>query len=321
MLICVVATGTGDASNAARQVFIDLASADAVGTHHLESDPARADALLFVDAHCNTADVLQRQLRRHPLVRAHRGKTYVYDQRDRPLWSFPGLYMSATRREAQRRRLMIGGPYATADAVDELPDRSPDLLFSFRGSRTHPLRDEVLRLRHPRALVEDTTEAGFFGPATSELLARQRVERGRYRESMARSKFVLCPRGYGVSSVRLYEVLRAGRVPVILSDEWLRPRGVDWDAGCVTVAERDVAQIPELLERLEPDWETMRSASGTLAENFARDHLWHYYANSIAGLAAERGRVVRPWWAQRRVARYWVDRTAVALGRSRADYV
>jgi len=143
VLICVVATGTGDASNAARQVFIDLASADAVGTHRLESDPARADALLFVDAHCNTADVLQRQLRSHPLVRAHRGKTYVYDQRDRPLWSFPGLYMNATRREGERRRLMIGGPYATTAADDELPDRSPDLLFSFRGSRTHPLRDEV----------------------------------------------------------------------------------------------------------------------------------------------------------------------------------
>ena len=32
---------------------------------------------------------------------------------------------------------------------------------------------------------------------------------------MFRSKFFLCPRGTGTSSIRLYETLSAGRVPVI----------------------------------------------------------------------------------------------------------
>jgi hypothetical protein len=70
---------------------------------------------------------------------------------------------------------------------------------------------------------------------------------------MRRSKFVLCPRGLSPASIRLFEAMCAGRVPVVLSDEWVAPDGPKWDNFCVFVPERDAASVPRLLEEREGD--------------------------------------------------------------------
>lgn len=62
---------------------------------------------------------------------------------------------------------------------------------------------------------------------------------------------MLCPRGPGTSSFRLYEVMQLGLVPVILSDRWVAPAGIPWDDCCVWIAESRVAEIPSILQDLE----------------------------------------------------------------------
>ena len=66
------------------------------------------------------------------------------------------------------------------------------------------------------------------------------------------SKFVLCPRGLGTSSNRLYEVMQLGRVPVILSDDWDEPGGIPWATFSIRVSESRVAQLRAILERHAP---------------------------------------------------------------------
>ena len=44
-----------------------------------------------------------------------------------------------------------------------------------------------------------------------------------------------------------------GRVPVILSDRWIPPRGPNWDEFAIQVPERDFARIPRLLEQRESE--------------------------------------------------------------------
>jgi hypothetical protein len=304
-----------DASRQARARFVELARRDVVGAHTLEEDPARADALLCVDLHRHLDDVFQKRIRQSPLVRAHRRRFYVYDQRDRPVWTFPGIYVCASALMARRFRLLASGPYAELSFEEPPSPREPDLLFSFRGSRTHPIRDAVLELRHPRAVLEDTTRDPARGPD------HRRGEPERYRELTARSKFVLCPRGYGAASMRVFEVLRAGRVPVILSDEWLPPPGGDWHAGTIWVPERAVAELPRLLEEREADWPALRAGALELASAYAPERLWHHYASSLEQLAARRGALVRPWWAQRRVIRYGVERAGARAGLRTTGYV
>ena len=210
-----------------RDFFCELARADEVGRHRLAQRPDDADVLLFVDTHQHPGDPLLKVLRNHPLVRRYPGKAYVYDERDRPFVTLPGIYVSASARMA-RRWPVAGGAYPWLPTPTMAGSGEPDLLFSFRGARTHHVRDVILGLKHSAAVIEDSTDLDFF--RVRQHKGDRTIPRAqqRYAEVVARSKFVLCPRGHGPSSFRLYETLAAGRVPVVISDQWLAPPDVCW---------------------------------------------------------------------------------------------
>jgi Exostosin family len=312
MRIHVAVVGSEGEHLASRDRFHELAAADAVREHGVAAVAERSDAILFVDLHRHRSDPFLRGLRKHPLVRAHRDKIFVYDERDQPFFTFPGIYVSGTPRWAARYGSMVGGPYASQGASPAV-ETEPDLLFSFVGSRTHPLRDVVLTTRHPRGLIEDTTGVDFFA-AGDDSNARRAAARASYREALARSKFVLCPRGYGSSSIRLYETLRAGRVPVVISDEWLPPPRLPWREFIVRVEERQAPEVPRLLERLEERWlELVAAATRVQASELGPDRLWNHYASSIAELSRRsRRRSRHVWWADRHMLRAGAE---MALGR------
>ena len=70
-----------------------------------------------------------------------------------------------------------------------------------------------------------------------------------YAESLGRSAFVLCPRGYGPSLIRLFEAMQVGRCPVIISDNWLPPPFVDWSTCSIRVPEASIEDIPAILRK------------------------------------------------------------------------
>jgi hypothetical protein len=65
------------------------------------------------------------------------------------------------------------------------------------------------------------------------------------------AEFVLCPRGFGVFSIRIFEAVSLGRAPVIISDHCQRPPGISWSEFCVLIRDNDVAGMPAVLYRLE----------------------------------------------------------------------
>jgi hypothetical protein len=291
----------------ARERFERLAELDSVGEHRLEPDPARADGILFVDLQQHPADPYLETLRRHPLVGRWAEKVYVYDERDFPVFTFPGAYVSAKASWAGRR-IAAGAPYPSLPkSLRRNTDPSPDLLFSFMGSRTHRVRERVLGLKHQRGLLEDTT-APVHAPTRG-----MGAPLDEYARVIARSKFVLCPRGHGPSSFRLYETLWAGRVPVVISDAWVPPPRIDWSRCVVRVPEREVSDIPARLERCEPAWGDMVAAGSEVTRaHLAEDRLWHHYASTISSLRRAR-RPASLWWAQPRVLRVSVRRARHAV--------
>lgn len=273
-----------------QEAFLSLAASDAVGQHEPEGDPVRANAILFVDLHLHGYDRFMSRLRAHQLVKRFRRKIFVYDERDQPLFSFPGIYISGTPGWTRRHRgALVGGPYIRTIGPLVPSTEQPDLLFSFRGARTHPLRDRILSLTHPRAVVED---AGDFNSP----------EKGRYDELLRRSKFVLCPRGYGPSSMRIFETLRARRVPVVIGDDWLPPPGFNWPAAIVRAPESAWHSVPRLLERAEDRWPELLAAGLPIARSLSLEGAWQHYCESIALLGAH-GRQRGPWWLDRRTLR------------------
>ena len=223
---------------------------DRFGVHSLTEDPHEAELILFVGyAEQGAADI-----RRHPYLRAHREKAFVFDSGDAPLPLVPGVYVCGDRRWSSPQRVRGGFYLRTFDnetiQCEPLPDDA--LLFSFVGRvSSHPVRLAIVELRHPRALVRDVDagQSDDVSRATS------------YFDVIRKSKFVLCPRGIGTSTWRLFETLKAGRVPVIVSDDWIPPIGPDWASCSLRVAEGDVASIPAILEQHEARFESMARAA------------------------------------------------------------
>jgi hypothetical protein len=203
--------------------------------------------ILFTQAHMLAEDWRLQSITAHPLARRFPDRIFVYDERDRPWCAFPGVYVSMPRRlfkpAEQRAWAYYRSPPMTAVA-------EPDLLFSLVASPTARCREPLFSLRHPDAVVERVERFTFFDPASVCFGER----RDRFRLTVARSRFVLCPRGRGTSSIRLYETMAAGRVPVIIADDWVPPDGPDWDSFSIRWPEGRTHGLTETLAIRDSDW-------------------------------------------------------------------
>jgi hypothetical protein len=93
--------------------------------------------------------------------------------------------------------------------------------ISFQGSlQTHPVRLKILdALKQFDSFHFEPT--GFW----AKIVEKDELRRS-YLNSIEDSQFVLCPRGVGLNSIRFFETLRFGRIPVLLADDTKLP--LDW---------------------------------------------------------------------------------------------
>ena len=267
-----------------------VARLDRYGQHGVVDDPGEADIILFLDAHQLPTDWRMRTLRNHPYVREYPGKVFVYDERDMPRDLLPGAYVCMPRSRFDVNRHRAAGYYKLKNDTRGGRHAEPDLLFSFQGRDTGGVRHNVLTLECARAVIEDTSQYDFFadGPGESDGM------RARYRAVIGRSKFVLCPHGAGTSSFRLFEALACGRVPVVLSDDWVEPRGIDWAACSVRIAERNVMEIPQRLAAIEQRWPALSAAAGAAYDEWFAPEVWfHRIVEHCADLQRGHLHVVR----------------------------
>jgi len=83
------------------------------------------------------------------------------------------------------------------------------IFASFIGAITHPIRERLVK--------ELKDKDGYF-------ISTERTSLESYCYIMSLSKFVLCYRGYGLSSFRIQEALQYGAMPVYVSDQFLLPK-------------------------------------------------------------------------------------------------
>ena len=84
------------------------------------------------------------------------------------------------------------------------------------------------------------------------------TQREQFVENMINSDYILCTRGGGNFSYRLYETLSCGRIPVFINTDCELPfeRWIDWKRYCVWVEEEDLPylgdRVREFHDRLTP---------------------------------------------------------------------
>lgn len=298
-LLSVALDASGDNTYAlgSYRHMLECQRADRFKVHTLTDDPAEADLILFVEIAAGTKNHIK--VRRHPLVQRFREKCFLTDPADMIIPFLPGVYASIEKRWHSPRRTRSGPfPVQMGNAAMEYDPSftERDYLYSFIGDATTSLlRPRLGKLGHPRGHYEDRSADSLRIRMTGS-----EAERVAFVEHFAdvarRSHFVLCPRGLGSSSIRLFEAMRVGRVPVILSDAWVAPDGPDWESFSVRVPERDLEKLPALLEAREADARAM----GLLArqaweEWFAPTVLFHRTVEQC--LAIQRARRLPEWLA------------------------
>ena len=189
-------------------------------------------------------------------------------------------------------------------------------LFSFVGAKPNTVyltraREWILErlAEHPRGLVvgrdgwhydrivyehqiRGTAAAG--DPALTDTAATDQ-----FKASLQGSVFALCPSGSGPNSIRLWEALGAGAIPVILADTYAPPGDPAlWQAGAVFCEETEeaIAALPARLEALEADpgrLEAMRQAGRQLWLLYGRES-FVYDVQKFLLEAAEGGRMAGP---------------------------
>lgn len=94
----------------------------------------------------------------------------------------------------------------------EPPAPTKDIFCSFIGRRTHPIREQVFKIKEPGWLITDKVE-----------------KMPKFCNILSRSVFTLCPRGYGPTSFRIAEAMQYGSIPVYISDNFIEPHGINFN--------------------------------------------------------------------------------------------
>lgn len=182
---------------------------------------------------------------------------------------------------------IIPMPSIVADDVEPPgPNVRRDIPLSFVGCITNPIR---VAMATKLAGVAQITlwRNGWHYLVTNAAL---RAERRRvFVDSLQRSQFVLCPVGESPYSVRFYEAMAAGAVPILISDdrgEWL-PEW-DWDRTCPRLPWRrfkamSTADFKAWFEsEVLPQSETYAAGCAEAYSWFRKERLKDYIAKALA---------------------------------------
>lgn len=119
--------------------------------------------------------------------------------------------------------------------------REKDLLASFVGSNTHPLRAEMHKTLRGRP--------GFSVQMKNWSLELPEASAKQFMELSSRSKFMLAPRGYGRTSFRLYEAFQFNCIPVYISDSMFLPYSdvINWNDFTILITPDRIGDIENIL--------------------------------------------------------------------------
>ena len=165
-----------------------------------------------------------------------------------------------------------------------LIERERPLLYSFHGAYNPKVYLSVVRKRifdmeHPEYTSVKDIGGWFYESVvysdkqnrTGELneTKEQKESTQSYNKLLLESRYSLCPSGSGPNSIRFWESLGSGAIPVLLADTLELPEHELWQHAIVRIPEKDVERIPEILGEISVEQEKkMRENCLKLYENY-----------------------------------------------------
>jgi hypothetical protein len=152
------------------------------------------------------------------------------------------------------------------------PSHKKDLWYSFIGLQSHPIRAEIFKLPCLPNVVIKRRNQWHHWQKDPIIKAKEHAE---YANVLGRSRFSLCPRGYGVGTLRFWESLGAGAIPVIIpAEEVVLPGTFDWDSCVIAIKKSDIPKINAILASITPEQEErMREQCYEAYVQFSEDNI------------------------------------------------
>jgi mannosyltransferase OCH1-like enzyme len=138
-------------------------------------------------------------------------------------------------------------------------------LFSFMGGVQSgyltQIREDIFNLpKHETSIIINTGDWHFNTTVYSRMqnvnrdlnIDKKHIDKtSRYNEILLNSKYSLCPSGSGPNSIRFWESLACGCIPVLLSDTLELPYNIDWENAIVIMKEKDIHNIHNVLSNID----------------------------------------------------------------------
>ena len=107
-------------------------------------------------------------------------------------------------------------------------------------------------------IIQDSSDYRHWDFNPSYIPTKSSPQRD-YADIIAKSSFVLCPKGAGASSIRLFETMQASRVPVIIADNWVPLPDVNFNDFAIVIPERNVYETDKIIRARAGEFEKLAS--------------------------------------------------------------
>ena len=170
---------------------------------------------------------------------------------------------------------------------DDLINKERLYLYSFQGA-FHPrwyltdIRKKIFKMKHP-----SNTYIKYIGnwhfddivynkkqnkDGELNISKQHEIQKESYNDLLLKSRYMLCPSGSGPNSIRLWEALAVGSIPIILADTLELPKHTLWKDTILRVKESDLEKLPNILKGISI------SREKTMRENCLK--LYKYFKNN-----------------------------------------
>jgi len=136
------------------------------------------------------------------------------------------------------------------------PVTDAKIQISFQGnSRTHACRGPVLQALRESKFTTVVRETGRYTSREIMHTLAGFDDISGYVKLIQDSVFCACPRGMGLTSIRFFETIAAGRIPILIADDTQLPLAsmIDWASLIVRVPEGRLDLLDQAVERFLAD--------------------------------------------------------------------
>jgi hypothetical protein len=144
-------------------------------------------------------------------------------------------------------------------------NRERKYLYSFIGgwqenNYISDIRPRIFKMKHPKNTLIQNTGMWHFNDAVFgrnqnsnyDIYKDSNYDRKTvyYNSVLLASRYSLCPSGSGPNSIRLWESLAVGAIPILLADTLELPHHELWDNAIIRIPETDCETVPIILSKI-----------------------------------------------------------------------